>query len=152
MRTILCYGDSHVWGFVPQSFDEKLRLPSRIPKNKRWTGILQHALGEQYNVIEEGLNGRTTNLEEIIPGRPFRNGLKYLPLILESHFPIDLIIFNLGTNDIKTQFARSAQDIAEGMRELVKYVLTSDKGHKEQAPKVLVMVPPSISNVALSQD
>src|SRR6185312_15728191 len=124
MKTILCYGDSNLRGFIPGTFDEKTGLSARYAKNKRWTGVLQNKLGDKYDVIEEGLNGRTTNLDEIIPGRPFRNGLALLPACLESHYPIDLVIFMLGTNDTKVQFNRTAEEIAEGMRELVKVIKT----------------------------
>ncbi len=152
MKTILCYGDSNLRGFVAGSFDEKTELSGRMPRNKRWTGILQHKLGDRYDVIEEGLNGRTTNLDEILPGRPYRNGFTHLPMMLESHFPIDLVIFNLGTNDTKVQYHRSAHDIANGMRELAVLVTTSNKGPDGTAPKVLLIAPPPMLEVALRDD
>ncbi len=152
MKTILCYGDSNTRAFVPGSFDEKTGLSARIPKDKRWTGILQQQLGPRYNVIEEGLNGRTTNLDEISPGRPYRNGLAHLPMMLESHFPIDLVISNLGGNDTKTQFGRSSQDITDGMRELVQLIQSSNKGPGGKAPKVLIIAPLPFLEVALLSD
>jgi lysophospholipase L1-like esterase len=57
MKTILCYGDSNLRGFIPGTFDQKTGVSKRYAKNKRWTGVLQNKLGEEYNVIEEGLNG-----------------------------------------------------------------------------------------------
>jgi lysophospholipase L1-like esterase len=35
------------------------------------------------------------------PEFPERNGLKTLPIILESHLPLDLVILMLGTTDTK---------------------------------------------------
>lgn len=144
MKTILCYGDSHVRGFIPGTFDEVTGLAQRYTKNKRWTGILQYNLGDQYDVIEAGLNGRTTHLDEIIPGRLFRNGLKQLPCCLETHYPLDLVIIMLGTNDTQTQYNKSTEDIALGMQQLVKLVKLSNKGPAMSTPKILLIAPPPI--------
>ena len=52
MKRILCYGDSNTWGFIPGS-------GKRYPSDVRWTGVMSKALGEEYEVIEAGLNGRS---------------------------------------------------------------------------------------------
>lgn len=104
MQTILCFGDSNVWGQVPGVFNPETGLAGRYTKNKRWTGVLQKILGDDYDVIVDGINARTTTLDEIVPGRPYKNALKQLPVTLEAHYPIDLIIFFIGTNNTKTQY------------------------------------------------
>ncbi|SRR5579883_357975 len=147
MRTILCFGDSNLRGFIPGSFDETIGLSRRFSKNKRWTGLLQEKLGNQYHIIEEGMNGRTTNLDELTPGRPFRNGLTYLPFCLESHYPIDLVILQLGTNDVKNQYNRSPRDIAEGLRDLIKMIKTSKKGPAFSAPKIFIIAPQPLKEI-----
>ena len=101
-RTILCYGDSNTWGYVPQSPAEKNLTIQRYPRHIRWPGILQNLLGEKFHVVEEGLNSRTTNLDYPIP--PDRNGKTYLPSCLYTHAPIDLVILALGGNDLKNSF------------------------------------------------
>ena len=53
MKNILCFGDSNTYGESPEG-------NGRYPRDVRWTGLLQKALGEEYYVIEAGLNGRTT--------------------------------------------------------------------------------------------
>ena len=65
MTTILCYGDSNTYGYNPVN-------GLRYPKDVRWTGVLQKLLGEQYAVIEEGCNGRTTVFEDI--AEPWKAG------------------------------------------------------------------------------
>ena len=147
MKTILCYGDSNLRGFVPGTYNEKSGLSGRYIKSKRWTGILQHKLGEDFNIVEEGLNGRTTTLNEITPGRPDRNGLALFPATLESHYPIDIVIFLLGTNDTKIQFNQTAEEITERMRKLVKEVKTCNKGPNITAPKILVIAPQPIIKI-----
>ena len=54
---ILCYGDSNIWGYIPAT-------GKRYPANIRWTGLLQEKLGNDFEIIEEGLNSRTTDLDE----------------------------------------------------------------------------------------
>ncbi len=92
IKTILCYGDSNTWGYIPAT-------AGRYPPDVRWPGVMRKLLGEKYNVIEEGLNGRTTVWED--PYKPGRNGLELLIPILDSHNPIDLVVVMLGTNDLK---------------------------------------------------
>ncbi len=142
MKTILCYGDSNVRGNIPLPLDLTRVLYPRHSKNKRWTGILQKILGEDYDVIEEGMGSRTTNLDEIVPGRPYKNGLTQLPVCLESHQPIDLVILLLGSNDTKIQFNRAAVEIAEGLKQLILVIKNSDKGLDGNPPKILIIAPP----------
>lgn len=147
MKTILCYGDSNVRGVTPEPLDERTGLTKRHIKSKRWTGLLQIKLGEKYDVVEEGMGGRTTMFDEIIPGRPYRNGLAQLPVCLESHYPIDLVIFMLGTNDVKIQFNASSKEITQGMYQLVKMIKECDKGPFGSAPKILIISPAPIIEI-----
>jgi lysophospholipase L1-like esterase len=91
MKTILCYGDSNTWGYAPGTGKRYLR-------HERWTGVLQQLLGSNAVVIEEGLNGRTTTLDD--PTKPFRNGKDYLIPCLDSHAPLDLVVLMLGTEHV----------------------------------------------------
>lgn len=145
MKNILCYGDSNVRGVIP----EKVRgnLVKMYDKNKRWTGILPKLLGDDYNVIEEGMGGRTTSFDEIHPGRPYRNGLKDLPLFLEAHYPIDLVIFLLGINDTKIQYNKSTDAITEGMKKCIQCIQNSNRGRNEKAPTVLLLSPVPIQTI-----
>ncbi|MDR2314568.1 MAG: hypothetical protein LBE02_08560 [Spirochaetaceae bacterium] len=43
-----------------------------------------------------------------------RNGLRQLIPILHSHQPLDLVIFTLGTNDLKRRFNPSPYDVSRG--------------------------------------
>ena len=83
MKTVLCYGDSNTWGYNPRGgrFDYTIRWPTVMASllNKGATGPLQGKPDSgdcPYWVVEEGLNGRTTCLEDPIEGD--RNGLRQL--------------------------------------------------------------------------
>jgi len=135
MKTILCYGDSNTWGFVPTQPGTVIQ---RYPKNIRWPGRLQEHLGKNYYIIEEGLNGRATNIDHPIP--PDRNGARYLPPCLYSHAPIDLVILSLGGNDLKTYFQRDLTTIIDGIRELVTIIQSSSYGHDLQSPPQVLLL------------
>lgn len=148
MYTILCYGDSHVWGAMPGVFDAKISLAGRFSKHKRWTTVLQNALGQSYDVVEDCLNGRTTTVDEITPGRPFRNGLTWLATSLEMRYPVDMVVLMLGTNDLKVQYNQSAQRITANIKQLIDVIRSSNKGPQGSAPKILLIAPPPILNIS----
>jgi lysophospholipase L1-like esterase len=136
-RTVLCYGDSNTWGYVPS----KNVGIGRYSRNDRWPGVLQDLLGKNYYVVEEGLNGRTTNLDYHIP--PNRNGKTYLLPCLYTHAPIDLVVIALGGNDLKVYFDRTPDDIRDGVAELIDVVQASKYGqHMQASPEVLIVTSP----------
>lgn len=131
MKNILCFGDSNTFGTNPAG--------GRHPRNVRWTGILQALLGEEYYVIEEGMGGRTTVWDD--PLEPNRNGLKLLPVALQSHQPLDMVILSLGTNDCKTIFRAEPRVIAAGVGALCDEVARFPFRAEYPAPKILVVSP-----------
>jgi lysophospholipase L1-like esterase len=70
-------------------------------------------LGDGYSVIEEGLGGRTTDLDG--PERNDRNGRTYFQPCLRSHSPLDMVVIMLRTNDLKTRFDRGPEDVATAL-------------------------------------
>jgi len=101
-------------------------------------------------VIEEGLGGRTTCLED--PQEEGRNGMASLLPCLRSHRPIDVVILMLGTNDLKAEFSASAQSIAQNAGELVRIIQTSQAGRKNGNPQVLMVAPPPLGKLSLFKD
>jgi len=138
-KTVLCYGDSNTWGCQPLDGKNPGKLPLRYDENIRWPRLLQKKLGSGFYVVEEGLNGRTTNLDYHVP--PDRNGKTALPVCLYSHAPIDLVILTLGGNDLKIYFGRTPEAIRDGMAELIDMVQSSSYGPDMQSPpKVLLAI------------
>ena len=136
MKHLLCFGDSNTWGYVPGS-------GQRFPLQVRWPGVLQARLGNDYRVIEEGLNGRTTIHED--PERDGRNGRLFLGPLLESHAPLDLLILMLGSNDLMPCYASSAADVAAGVGILLDIAAASGAGPGPVPPVVLLVAPPPIN-------
>ncbi len=133
---------------IPTPGATTLRPRIDLGRDVRWTGVLRRALGDAYEILEEGLNGRTTVWNDPIEG--YKNGREYLIPCLETHRPLDLVIIMLGTNDLKQRFSLSAFDIAQGAGVLVKTVQQSDAGYAGSPPPVLLLAPPPIAT--LSED
>lgn len=132
-KTILCFGDSNTWGAVPNSYN-------RYPRSVRFTSVLQSLLGEDYEVISEGLPGRTFSAFEA--SKLHRAGITHIQAILESADPVELVIIMLGTNDVKNTFNLSPEEIGEHLEKTILLI----KGNQtlEKIPKILVICPPAV--------
>lgn len=134
-KHIICYGDSNTHGYDGES-------GQRFNEDIRWTKLLQELLGEDYLIIEEGLNGRTTVFED--PVQEGMSGLSTISPVLLSHEPVELLIIMLGTNDTKERFSSSAQTISFGLGRLVKKAI--DTNCWNDKPNILVISPKSIDD------
>jgi lysophospholipase L1-like esterase len=140
MKTIICYGDSNTHGADPAG-------GPRFDQHTRWPGVLRDTLGTGHWVVEEGCGGRTTVWED--PIERHKNGAVFLPALLESHRPIDLVVILLGSNDLKHRFGLSADDIARGAGTLVDICKKTTVGPGYLSPpKVLLVAPPPIAPLA----
>ena len=113
MKNILCFGDSNTYGYNPDG-------SGRYELSVRYPGVLQEILGADYHVVEEGLCGRTTIYED--PTRYCRKAVDYIEPCLYSHFPLDCIVIMLGTNDCKTVFRAQADEIKDGLAQVIKII------------------------------
>lgn len=129
---ILCYGDSNTWGDPPDS-------ATRYPEDVRWSGILQKNLGDKYLIIEEGLCGRTTSIDD--PKEKGRNGKTSLIPVLKKYNPLDLVILMLGTNDLKDRFNLTAEDIAGNVESLVEIIKKVGQTRMGNTPQILLISP-----------
>jgi lysophospholipase L1-like esterase len=131
---VLCFGDSNTHG-TPADDPDYVRLGPDV----RWTGRLQGLLGDGYEVVEEGLAGRTTDVDYV--DRPHCNGRTAFPMALLSHHPLDVVVVMLGSNDFKTCFARDAATIADalgGYADDVRAYVTDRHG---RTPPLLLLSP-----------
>ena len=131
-KRILCFGDSNTWGFTPVTGE-------RYPKDVRWTGILSKH--PRWEVIEEGLSGRTTVFADVL--KPWANGLDHIEPTVLSHEPLDVLVIMLGTNDMKLYVSNCPEASALGVVVLAKKALNVAMYQKF---KVLMVAPPIISD------
>lgn len=132
MKRILCFGDSNTWGYKP--LDGR-----RYDRHTRWAAKLAEHDG--WEVVEEGLNGRTTVFYDST--EHYRCGLDYAEACVLSHLPLDLIILMLGTNDAKWKYQASAEQIRDGLEQVIDCMRESC-ARKGQYPKVLIIAPPPL--------
>jgi lysophospholipase L1-like esterase len=150
-RRILCFGDSNTWGFIPVPHGAPT---TRYPREQRWPHVMAAALGGEVDVIEEALNGRTTDAADPLLAQVAgagADGSAYLPVALASHLPLDLVIVMLGTNDVKPHLGRPAPRIALGAKRLLDLVRTIDGGvgTTYANPKALLVCPPPLGTLSV---
>lgn len=132
---ILCYGDSNTYGYIPG-------VGERYSEDIRWTGRLAQMLGEGYEVIEEGLNSRTTVYDDLF--EEGKNGLETLIPTLEKHGEVDVVIIFLGSNDLKGYFRATTENIASNAGQLVD-VVRDYYGDHLGSSRIILVSPPEIT-------
>lgn len=142
-KTIMVFGDSNTWGWNP--CNDLVAPLQRWDDDVRWTGVLQNLLGDNYKVLNEGLNGRTTVWND--PIEEYRCGKDQIIPALDICAPIDLAIIMIGTNDLKVRYSVSAQDIANGAALILDKTLNQVGAFTNNTPKVLFICPPPLGPV-----
>ena len=133
MKKILCFGDSNVYGFNPNTM-------GRYDENSRWTSILAKNLGDNFEILEAGGNNRTGFVDNVDGNN--NTGYKILPKLLEHDF--DYVILAIGINDTQTQYDFSLEDIKNGLSTMISLV-------KNKLPnaKIIVISPSKIGESIL---
>ena len=141
MKRILCYGDSNTWGYVPSSDADRYPVSIRYPR------VLNKLLGDEYEVIEEGLPGRTMICDDLKEGVGNRNGSLEFGQLVYSSIPVDYILIMLGSNDIKYLHQACAVKCAEALeKDYIKKIKDKLAGKIKNDPKIIIVVPPVIGN------
>lgn len=137
-KRILIYGDSYTFGKIPDG--------NRFDSATRFTGITQSYLGSDYEIIEEGLRGRTIAGENGF--FPHRDGLAQFDGIIGSHFPLDLVIIFLGTNDSNSSRTASPEELVSPLIKYIRGVSWWAKHLGFDKPRIALVIPPTIDEVA----
>lgn len=141
MRRLLCFGDSNTYGSPPLVTQDDPH--GRYDTDTRWTRICARELGAEWDVVEEGLPGRTAQFDDTFLGSHM-NGVQGLRVALESHGPIDALTIMLGTNDVKANFAVPPVQITGGIAALLNIALSSVMQARHGGFSVLVICPPPV--------
>lgn len=144
MKRILCYGDSNTWGHDPDNGG------LRIPEQYLWTSVLQQELGSDFKIIDEGLPGRSTAWDMNFD--PSFNGYKYFVPCLNSHFPLDLIIIMLGTNDLQQYMHISPAQTCAELKNYISYIRSSASEKNIKQPQILLVSPIKIENSIIDNE
>ncbi len=132
-KRVLLYGDSNTYGY-------RWGDDFRFPKGERWPDIAQELVGDKFELINEGMNGRTATCVGNIP--PFVDGPDGIEDCVLSNMPLDLICVMLGTNDLQKEFCLSAVKIAHNCGQiLIKAKEVMNKVKPENHCKYLLIAP-----------
>ena len=138
IKNILCFGDSNTWGLNPQT-------GKRFSATVRWPAKLAVKLGANFTIIEAGQPNRA-----LVNNPPFAgelSGVTYLQSYL-NELEIDLIIIDLGTNDLKNRFSLNVHDIAAGLSTLIDSILNFYKqSNASGSPQILILSPAHVREV-----
>lgn len=140
IKTILIYGDSNAWGLIPTTKFE------RFDYDKRWPGVLQGLLGDDYRIIEENLCARTIDSDDLRPGFENRNGMTELPMCLDSHYPLDMVILSLGLNELKSLFDWTPAQVAEKMERMIELAKNRQPNFHSHNTQVVLMTQPFVEH------
>lgn len=141
---VLIYGDSLVFGKKPA-------LAKRFDADVRFTGVVQHILGQGYEIIEEGLRARNLFGENSF--FPERNGLDQFGPIFGSHLPLDLVVLILGTNDCNSTSNKSPEEFTQALEMyLSKIDIWCKQFSLDAIPRILVVASPYIQDAEVAKD
>ena len=112
MRRILCFGDSNTYGYAPDG--------QRYEADSIWPGIMGKLLGDRFEVIADGKNGRTIAFDD--PYMEGCNGMLDIEASLEANAPLDLVVLMLGTNDLKKYFDATPAQIAQNLKAMCELI------------------------------
>ncbi len=140
MPVLLTFGDSNTHGTPPIV---NLGAYDRYDAATRWPPLVRAALGAGWELVEEGLPGRTAQFPDPCMGAHMdgRDGLK---IALQSHGPIDVLVIMLGTNDVKARFGYSAEQVTSGIACLLDIAQDMVMQARHGGFRILVICPPPV--------
>lgn len=128
---ILIYGDSNTWGQVPNINGY---CKDVVIKQYNKEDIWWHELLKNHDIMVNGLPGRAINNEN--PWLEGRNATKTIAEDLKG-LNLDVVIIQLGTNDCKTRYNLSPNEITENLENLIEFI-------KKQTKAKIIIISPAI--------
>jgi lysophospholipase L1-like esterase len=141
-KTVLLYGDSILWG-VDATNSGRHAYKDRI-KN-----IIQTELGIDFEIVSEGLRGRTMFGENGYFEQ--RDGLKQFGPIFASHLPIDLVIIMLGINDLNSKTRHSPEEISNSLNSYLEEAKNWCDFMNYHLPKFIIVSPLDVDETGLNK-
>lgn len=136
MKKILCYGDSNTWGCSPAD-------STRFDEGTRWPMVCGSILGENYTIIENGLNGRT--VLNLSPVNIMANGIECIKSVIKEYIPLDIAIISLGLNDVFIKDEVTLSEISTGVEEIIDMIRSAHIEGKYPNPEIIIMSPPEFN-------
>ncbi|MFN4129414.1 MAG: SGNH/GDSL hydrolase family protein [Paracoccaceae bacterium] len=140
MPFLMTFGDSNTHGTPPIVTRGEYH---RFGPGVRWPQVCWRALGDGWELAEEGLPGRTAQFPDPVMGAHM-NGQDGLKIALQSHGPVDVLTIMLGTNDVKARFSATPEAVTAGVAGLVDIALSLELQARHSGFRVLLICPPPV--------
>ena len=142
-RTVLCFGDSNTWGFVPGQTDGVTRF-TRYDHQTRWPRLLENLLQPGIRVVEHGICGLVGALAS--GGAQFDDGasraaIDHVRGLIAANWPVSEWVVMLGTNDLAYPALQEPSRIADGVVGVIEQGLASHAWFGPPAPGVTLVSP-----------
>lgn len=131
---IVFFGDSNTWGYDPET---------GAKQKGRFTELVKQAHPE-WEIIEEGLNGRT--LADDDPYSLPRNGAKQISQTIRTHTPYDILVVMLGSNDAKRLYSTNSHMLERALYHFLDEATNPAMFRRSpyEPGKILLVQPPQI--------
>lgn len=130
-RRIFFYGDSNVWGYMPDG--GRIKAQDRFPFQ---AGLLLPG----WKIVDCGLNGRCSACSHEVFARELLGGATFKAEFAKA-LPADALVLMLGTNDVMDPLNFTARKIAGNLSRMVREA--KEAAGPELA--VLLVSPPAIA-------
>lgn len=142
-RTVLCFGDSNTWGFVPRLEQGETRF-GRYDAATRWPRVLEVLMSPGVRVVEHGICGLVGAMKS--GAARFEDGqsraaIDHVQGLLSANWPVDELVVMLGTNDLAWPELAQAGPIAGGIVTTIRQGLASHDWLGGPAPAVTLVSP-----------
>ena len=134
-KNILFYGDSITRGRIPWT-------KKRFGLWERWTSIVSIILGNEYTCIEEWLRWRCLGESSSI----WRSWLPYFYSCILSHFPLDVLVLFLWTNDLAIEKRNIAEYVNSYFKKYANTIQSASEEFSMNMPEVILISPPYINS------
>lgn len=141
--TLLAFGDSNTWGYVPQR-DEGPTRYSRYDPSIRWPMLLQRAGLGRFRVVEHGICGLVGGLgsgEARFDDGTSRAAIDHIRGVTLANWPVDELVVMLGTNDLAYPSLSQPEIIAPKIAATVEAALESHRWVGGKLPAVTLVSP-----------
>ena len=112
----------------------------RLSEKERWTGVLRSNLGEGFEVLEDGLNGRR-----------ILDDLEDFSSSIRTNIPLDVVIIFLGINDICFEREVRIDSLIDGVGKMLEVMKTEHQDFDRLIPEV-ILIGTALINETQAQD
>lgn len=141
--TLLAFGDSNTWGYMPQIDPGPTRY-SRYGPSIRWPMVLERSGRGRFRVVEHGICGLVGGLasgEARFEDGTSRAAIDHVRGVILANWPVDELVVMLGTNDLAYPSLSQPEVIAPKIAATVLAALETHRWLGGKSPGITLVSP-----------